>query len=184
MIYDSLWSIKCKFSIFKSLWNHQKPLKVPQKQSLNPHHSTSAFNSPPEISSRDGNVIVIREAPTSSSSDSNFTDPESEKTLLLTIAKLEQLDLVRDHPKLAICRHENVNLFPGDEMPIVKSSEVENGAKGFFSNVSRVKKVELSEIPLVSDICAACEYSVGNASISWPRLNAGVALMIPLWREC
>lgn len=115
---------------------------------------------PTEISTSEGNVIVIREAPTSSSSESNFTDPETEKTLNLTVAKLEQLDLVGDLPKLEIFRHENVNFSPLYEMPIVKSSEMENGTKGFFGNVSRVKKVELSEISLASDIC---EYSWENS---------------------
>jgi hypothetical protein len=57
-----------------------------------------------------------------------------------------------------------VNFLP-EEMPIVKSSEVENGAKGFFGNVSRVKKVELSEISLASDICATCEYSWENSPL-------------------
>jgi hypothetical protein len=158
------------------------PLKIPhenhQKTAFNPHHSTSTFNFISEISTRDGNVIVIREAPTSSSSDSNFTDPETDQTLHLTVVKLQQLDLIRDQLKLEICRHENVNFFPCEEMPIVKSSEVENGTKGFFGNVSRVKKVELSEISLASDICAACEYFI---SLQWPQLNVAFStLMISL----
>lgn len=107
------------------------------------------------ISSRDGNVIVIREAPTTSSSESNFTDPESpvNNSHNLTITKLEQLDLISELPKLQIVRHENVSLCAQestDEMPIVKKSETENGGdKGIFS-VSRVKKVELSEISLAT----------------------------------
>lgn len=110
---------------------------------------------------------MIREASTSSSSESNFTDPESptEKTLNLTVTKLQQLDLISDLPTLHIARYENVNLDGGessDEMPIVMKSESENGSdKGIFS-VSRVKKVELSEISLASDICATCKSFVSR----------------------
>jgi hypothetical protein len=109
------------------------------------------------VSSR-GNVIVIREEPTSSSSESNFTDPQSpddtERTLRAAIVKLSQLDVIGD---------ESLNFDGGstervDEMPIVKSGEngqTENGNdRGIFS-VSRVKRVELSEIPL--DISSAGE---------------------------
>lgn len=43
-----------------------------------------------------------------------------------------------------------------EDMPIVKNRTAPNGQdgsdKGIF-NVSRIKKVELSEIPLASDIC-------------------------------
>lgn len=119
------------------------------------------------ISATGGNVIVIREAPTSSSSESIFTDPENsdvDQTINLTITKLEQLSLVNDQPNLQIVHHEQVNYNGGststaDEMPIVKKNgeigQQENGGtdKGIFS-VSRVKKVELPEIPHATDICA------------------------------
>lgn len=147
------------------------------------------------ISSR-GNVIVNREAPATSSSESIFTDPESETnegeketSFNLTITKLEQLDLISDRPQLQIVRYETIN-FDGatsdDEMPIVKSSsEQENGTdKGIFS-VSRVKKVELSELPLTTDICTrkypesvrdgkflAHSKRVGNYSIPRPSCSA------------
>jgi hypothetical protein len=101
-----------------------------------------------------GNVIVIREEPTSSSSESNFTDPQSpddtERTLRAAIVKLSQLDVIGD---------ESLTFDGGstesiDEMPIV-NGQTENGSdRGIFS-VSRVKKVELSEIPL--DISTAGE---------------------------
>lgn len=105
---------------------------------------------------------MIREAPTSSSSESNFTDPESHfdedvaKTLRLTITKLEQLDIVSDLPPLNVVHYEAISLDGGAEaMPIVKSNSEENGCdKGIFS-VSRVKKVELPERKLPTDICAA-----------------------------
>lgn len=120
-----------------------------------------------------GNVIVIREAPTTSSSDSDFTDPDSQpndevtENLNLTIKKLEQLSFCGDQQNLQIVRHESLN-FDGEssseecvEMPILKKRleqvQPENGNdKGIFS-VSRVKKVELSEIPLATDICATCK---------------------------
>lgn len=113
---------------------------------------------------------MIREAPTTSSSESNFADPPTPSddvtdNINLTIKKLEQLSLV-SHQQIA--RHEPVN-FDGassseddvEQMPIVKKSsehvQLEHGNdKGIFS-VSRVKKVELSEIPLATDICAACK---------------------------
>lgn len=103
---------------------------------------------------------MIREAPTSSSSDSNFTDPESlyqgeeqeESFHNLTITKLESLNLTSDFPHLQLVHNEPIS-FDGDisEMPIVKTAnESENGTdKGIF-NVSRVKKVELSELQLNS----------------------------------
>lgn len=46
---------------------------------------------------------------------------------------------------------------PNDKMPIVKngdSSQPENGVDKSMFSVSRVKKVELSEMPLASDICS------------------------------
>lgn len=94
---------------------------------------------------------MIREAPTTSSSESIFTDPESPTTILnLTISQLEQLELTSELPRLQIERHEQIN-FDGGTMPIVKKpSSEENGSdKGIFS-VSRVKKVELAEIPLTT----------------------------------
>lgn len=113
---------------------------------------------------------MIREAPTSSSSESNFTDPESpahaDKPLHnLTVTKLEQLDLHGEQRKLQVVHNESIN-FEGkrneevEEMPIVKkkneNGSPENGAadKGIFS-VSRVKKVELSEIPMN---CSTCKF--------------------------
>lgn len=102
---------------------------------------------------------MISEAPTTSSSESNFTDPESPtRTFNLTITKLEQFDLISDLPTLQIVRHEQVSVDgEASNMPIVKKKS-ENGTpesgadKGIFS-VSRVKKVELPEIPLTTDIC-------------------------------
>lgn len=112
---------------------------------------------------------MIREAPTSSSSESNFTDPESpahaDKLLHnLTVTKLEQLDLHGEQQKLRVVHNESIS-FEGtrneaEEMPIVKKKDEngppENGAadKGIFS-VSRVKKVELSEIPMN---CTTCKF--------------------------
>lgn len=110
---------------------------------------------------------MIREAPTTSSSESIFTDPENDdvdKTINLTITKLQQLNLISNQPSLQVVHQEHVN-FEGkssessDEMPIVKKNsengQQENGTdKGIFS-VSRVKKVELPEIPLATDICSA-----------------------------
>lgn len=115
------------------------------------------------ISSR-GHVIVIREAPTTSSSESNFTDPESqyheEDVFNLTITKLESLSLISELPTLQLVHYEPISVdgvIDTDEMPIVKSTvEPENAGsdKGIFS-VSRVKKVELSELPLnTTDICS------------------------------
>ena len=112
---------------------------------------------------------MTREAPTSISSDSNFSDPDSRPfdddvtdNINLTIRKLEQLSLNSSQQDLQIVQHEPLNYFGGfsreEQMPIVKKSgehiQPENGNdKGIFS-VSRVKKVELSEIPLATDICA------------------------------
>lgn len=124
---------------------------------------------------------MIREAPTTSSSGSNFTDPESPldedvtENINLTIKKLEQLCLDSYQKNLQVVRHEPINVDGTvsedcGQMPIVKKSsdhaQLENGNdKGIFS-VSRVKKVELSEIPLATDICATCKYpeSVRNSS--------------------
>lgn len=105
---------------------------------------------------------MIREAPTTSSSESNFTDPESpnediSKTLNLVVTKLEHLELISQPPTLEIVHNESLSFNGGETkdetMPIVEKSPPENGSdRGMFS-VSRVKKVELSEIPLASDIC-------------------------------
>lgn len=117
---------------------------------------------------------MICEAPTTSGSESNFTDPEShvDKTIILTFSSLEQFELVSDLKQLQIVRFENVSLDGStDEMPIVKKNDVENGSdKGIFS-VSRVKKVELSEISLASDICAACKSSTFLLSFSFNLFN-------------
>lgn len=110
---------------------------------------------------------MIREAPTTSSSGSNFTDPDSQPyddvtdNINLTIEKLEQLS---NQHNLQVVRHERVNCAgessaeEAEEMPIVRKNnqhvQLENvNDKGIFS-VSRVRKVELSEIPLATDICA------------------------------
>lgn len=107
---------------------------------------------------------MIREAPTTSSSESNFTDPESPtNNLNLTITKLEQLNLIGDLTTLQIVQHDSVRReSTEDDMPIVKKSSQngtpENGTdKGIFT-VSRVKKVELSEIPLTTDICQSRKF--------------------------
>lgn len=104
---------------------------------------------------------MIREAPTTSSSESNFTDPESPtQTFNLTITKLEQFDLISDQPTLQVVRHEQVSVDGAiSDMPIVKKKSEngtpENGTdKGIFSvSIKKVKKVELAEIPLTTDIC-------------------------------
>lgn len=82
----------------------------------------------------------------------------------LQIVKLESLELL---PSLQQCNeslntvNSNENINEDNKMPIVKKNgenSQENGCggggvdKGIFS-VSRVKKVELSEISLASDIC-------------------------------
>lgn len=121
---------------------------------------------------------MIREAPTTSSSESIFTDPENndgDKTYNLTITKLEHLNLVSDQSSLQIVHHEHINFDGGslataDEMPIVKKNgehgQQENGTdKGIFS-VSRVKKVELPEIPL-ADICSAARKHPLEVHIEW-----------------
>lgn len=121
---------------------------------------------------------MIREAPTSSSSESIFTDPDSQydenKTLNLVVTKLEQLNLVSTQPNLRVVHHESVNLSgdsESDEMPIKKKAQQNNenngSDKGIFS-VSRVKKVELAEIPLASDICATRKHL---SSVKSSRIN-------------
>lgn len=114
---------------------------------------------------------MIREAPTSSSSESNFTDPHSpddtDRTLELTVKKLEHLDL---------SNHETLIVDGGatdseNEMPIVKKSgengQQENGNDRGMFNVSRVKRVELSEIPL--DISTSGKISAASAPLSQSR---------------
>lgn len=110
-------------------------------------------------SSHLGGKIVIREQHfgTPTSSDSLFVDalssPVHESCSLrsLNVTKLEQFDIVSES-------HDE-SLSGGDaqtvcEMPIVKNGNGQSDAadKGIF-NVSRIKKVELSEIPLATDIC-------------------------------
>ena len=107
---------------------------------------------------------MIREqhfgTPSSTSGDSIFVDAFSspitecheqtlERTLLqnLLVTKLEQFDIVGES--------QNLQIKCDDEMPIIKNNsgmkKPANGSdandKGMF-NVSRVKRVELSEIPL------------------------------------
>lgn len=82
-----------------------------------------------------------------------------EKFANLTVTILESLELERDLPSLDFVHYEPVSFQPSEvEMPILKKNaengQQENGIdKGMFS-VSRVKKVELSEIPLATDICS------------------------------
>lgn len=120
---------------------------------------------------------MIREqhfgTPSSTSGDSLFVDAFSspitecheqtlEKTLLqnLLVTKLEQFDILGESQNSQIKCNES--LEDDDEMPIIKNNSVvkktANGSdasdKGMF-NVSRVKKVELSEIPLDISTAAA-----------------------------
>lgn len=128
-------------------------------------------------SSEQSNLIVVREPPTSSSSsDSIFTDPslkspqynEAKKSpSKLTITKLEPFNF---HPEplvdLQIYRNDSINVsseqeedLEENEMPIVRNkmcSDSDNSLDKSIFNVSRVKKVELSEIPLnKTDICSS-----------------------------
>lgn len=116
-----------------------------------------------------GGKIVIREQHfgTPSSSDSIFVDafssPITEQRSLgnLSVTKIEQIDIVSESQNESL-----LNIPAGDdaeivnEMPIVKNGSSQSDAtdKGIF-NVSRIKKVELSEIPLATDICttSACK---------------------------
>lgn len=89
----------------------------------------------------------------------------------LTITKLEPLELAREVPSLNIVHYEPVSFQSEVEMPIVKKTaengHQENGTdKGMFS-VSRVKKVELSEIPLASDICSTRKSPLDRMYASW-----------------
>jgi len=102
-------------------------------------------------------VIVIRETVTSSSSDSNYCDPASEaRSVELSIYNCAPIE-IRSLPDLRVIRYEPISIDPSPQtekaMPIVKRNDhqqqqqPENGIdKGMF-NVSRVKKVELSEMP-------------------------------------
>jgi hypothetical protein len=88
--------------------------------------------------------------------------------LHLQIVKLQSYELL---PTLNFVSNESLNNSVNEEssdiMPIVKNSNGENSQengcggggvdKGIFS-VSRVKKVELSEIPLASDICSTRKF--------------------------
>lgn len=143
------------------------------------------------MSSQHGSLIIIRDHPTPSSSDTFFTDAASsvdhhhqlQTTQSLSVRKLEQFDIVSDggrkYENLQIVCNEAINVDSEcvkveeeeGEMPIVRngsSSSRSNGLhhhhhhgdsgsdkdKAMF-NVSRVKKVELSEIPLATDICSS-----------------------------
>lgn len=124
-----------------------------------------------ETPSQGGSLIIIREHITPSSCDTIFTDAVSsiatgtyERPLNLSVQKLEQFDIATETQTLQIVKNESINLegkYREEEeleMPIVKNSssngQQEGSDKGIF-NVSRVKKVELSEIPLSTDICNA-----------------------------
>lgn len=132
------------------------------------------------ISSEQSNLIVVREPPTSSSSsDSIFTDPASLQSpqynkskilpLKLTITNLEPFNF---HPEplvdLQICKNDSINVsseqedsedLEDNEMPIVRNkmcSDSDNNLDKSIFNVSRVKKVELSEIPLnKTEMCSS-----------------------------
>lgn len=144
-------------------------IKAPEKMFYDCEISSRAFAG---ISSR-GHVIVIREAPTTSSSESNFTDPESQhyyedqdEFFNLTVTKLESLSLVNDQATLC---YEPISIN-NDEMPIVKTASVEaadnGGDKGIFS-VSRVKKVELSELPLnTTNMCSTRKNRLSHRNYS------------------
>lgn len=77
-------------------------------------------------------------------------------------SSVNNLEVVSNE-SLNINVNNNEEEFLIDEMPIVKNNNnsgdnsQENGDKSIFS-VSRVKKVELSEIPLASDICSTRMY--------------------------
>jgi len=117
--------------------------------------------------------IIIREHATPSSCDTIFADAVSSVSQLnnnnnitqsrqnLSVSKLEQFDIASDIQKFEVWRNESFNVsviereFEDEDMPIVKNSKTngqDGSDKGIF-NVSRIKKVELSEIPLASDIC-------------------------------
>lgn len=125
-------------------------------------------------SSEQSNLIVVREPPTSSSSsDSIFTDPSlkspqynkaKKSPSKLTITKLEPFNF---HPEpLVDLQNDSINDsseqeedLEENEMPIVRNkmcSDSDNSLDKSIFNVSRVKKVELSEIPLnKTDICSS-----------------------------
>lgn len=104
---------------------------------------------------------------TPSSSDSIFVDAfsspitESRTLRSLNVTKLEQFDIVSEShnefsPLNIPCGGDAKTV---NEMPIVKNSNGQSDAvdKGIF-NVSRIKKVELSEIPL--DITSARKFII------------------------
>lgn len=131
---------------------------------------------------------MIREqhfgTPSSTSGDSLFVDAFSspitecqtlEKTLLqnLLVTKLEQFDILGESQNSQIKCNESLE-EDDDEMPIIKNNSVvkknTNGSdasdKGMF-NVSRVKKVELSEIPLdISTAAAARKFILKQLILS------------------
>lgn len=94
----------------------------------------------------------------------------------LTITKLESLELAREVPSLDFVHYEPVS-FQSSEfvMPIVKKNGEnghpnENGSdKGMFS-VSRVKKVELSEISLATDICSTRKSPLDCMYAGWEEI--------------
>jgi hypothetical protein len=130
-----------------------------------------------EIPSHNGGKIVIREqhCGTPSSCESIFVDAlqspitecQSNSNLKnLGITKLEQFSFVSESPNLQNIRNESLEFFDAtskvrlqrnkeEEMPIMKNGtattancqSTDGSDKGIF-NVSRVKRVELSEIPL------------------------------------
>ncbi|KAG5675766.1 hypothetical protein PVAND_005643 [Polypedilum vanderplanki] len=144
------------------------------------------FQSPQPLYQGNG-LIIIREHATPSSCDTYFTDAASssicEKVNFqnLTVTKLEQFDIFGDKKTLQIIRNESINLDSecveevGGKMPIVRNGSSSNGRKlhtdasdkdkGMF-NVSRVKKIELSEIPLATDICTSSLTSVASTTSS------------------
>jgi hypothetical protein len=126
-----------------------------------------------EILKHDNSVIVIRgDRATPSSCDSIFTDAVSSIAgkQILSITKLEQFNIIGNESIINVAgefnnnndrnHHNNNNYYLSEEMPIVKNGSAngqpDGSDKGMF-NVSRVKKVELSEIPLASDICSTCK---------------------------
>lgn len=94
----------------------------------------------------------------------------------LTITTLESLQLSSELLSLDFVDYEPVSLRQSEEeMPILKKNaengQQENGTdKGMFS-VSRVKKVELSEIPLASDIC-----SRKSSHVCWMEINSHIVV--------
>lgn len=110
-----------------------------------------------EISSHhSGGKIVIREQHfgTPSSTESEFIDalstPVTENNLHVT--KLESFNLISESHDESPLNSAGGDAGITNDMPIVKNGQSDAADKGIF-NVSRIKKVELSEIPLATDIC-------------------------------